>query len=154
MTEMLFSTRIITTRTNTMRATLIILIAVITTSISSGQEILNQKTAWYSAKATDELNNNQEIDLKSTFIINRKSTIQWEQNAGAKIYNFTILSVDSQWVNTEQNGIIRYDVESRGKRGIITVGRVNNILEISMEFIQDGANTMPFTFKIERFEIL
>jgi hypothetical protein len=137
-----------------MRIILIILFCVTMSSPLSAQDILKQKTAWYSAKATDELNNNQEISLQSTFTIDGENTIRWEQNGGAKIYNFTILSVDSQWKNTEQNGVVRYEVEAKGKRGIITVGRVSNLLEISMEFLQDGANTMPFTFTIERYEIL
>jgi len=122
-------------------------------AVLSAQNALQKNVEWYSAKTFDKLNN-AEVILDSKFVINKDRTIEWIQNQGQHVYQFTITGTRASWTDMKQNGTISYNVKCKNINGVITVGRENKDLFIELEFLENGVNTTPFRFNIERTEVV
>lgn len=136
-----------------MRYLLVISFLMVLVVPSMSQNILQQKTVWYSTRAINTDSQN-DLSMESQFIINAQNTIEWKQNQGLKTYTYTIVNSQSGWADVAQNGSIQYNVRFNGINGAITIGRKDGGLFIKLEFIEEGSNTMPYEFIIDRMETL
>jgi hypothetical protein len=77
--------------------------------------------------------------------------IVWIQEGGANINEFLIQGTIGSWPDLDQDGRIVYQVSYMGKSGQIVLSRTGGVLELGMEFMEQGENSLPYVFRISSY---
>jgi hypothetical protein len=131
-----------------MKSTALIFLMICAGPLASAQ-ILSPATdtlRWES-NGFDNLSNQETVTHESTFTTGTNSIV-WDQLDGESTYTFTVLSQQGEWNNVSQDGSTVFTVNKGSSTGTLTFQRVNGELKVSMEFIKNGVNVMPYVFTV------
>jgi len=91
---------------------------------------------------------NQETVSHQSKFTTGTSEILWDQLNGESSYTFTIVSTDGEWNDVNTDGARVYHVTKGPTSGTLTFQRENGITKVTMEFIKNGTNVMPYVFTV------
>jgi hypothetical protein len=137
-----------------MKTLLFIISALLTSCVFTFAQTLSiNDTLQWQVSSVRDLNYNQDIANNSVFVTTGISTIDWIQNDGSYTLTFTVESTAGQWDNVSTDGYREYQVIfNNTKQGSMRFSRAENTTTISLNFPENGVNTMPFTFTIANIE--
>jgi hypothetical protein len=113
--------------------------------------IANDTLSWKVTKLFN-LANQETVNLDSEFITQGPNSIKWLQENGGKVFEFSVVEMQGSWANLNEDGEVVYIVSLMGNDNKIKFQRVDGQLKISMEFIKDGENSMPYVFSVSKIK--
>ena len=127
------------------------LVTVSSVTYVHGQSI--ETTRW-KASSVENLEQGEELTRASEFVFDSSNSILWKQDNGNKIYSFEIISVAGAWTDLSQDGVTTYTVSRAGLTGTIKFQRSSAQYTLSMNFVRDGKNVMPYIFNVSSVDPL
>jgi hypothetical protein len=92
----------------------------------AAQDISKTRLNWHSISTfvppTGETQNDS-----TQLIIYSGDSIQWMTTSNTLKYSFAVLETNGSWADVSQPGSIIYEVDNKGKRGVITIQRSDAI---------------------------
>lgn len=113
------------------------------------QDISAQTLSWNAIKAVDQTNQS-EIVYSSTFVTQAGASVQWLQNDGSKVYDYTIDTADGTWPDVSQDGSITYHVTGRKVTGDMVFSKSQGQWSVRVTIYFNGNITMDYLFSIDQ----
>ena len=112
------------------------------------QSIVQRDITWYSEQNTD-LNAAVQLSASCRIVTHRNQTIDliWGDTK-----TFSVVSVDGNWLDPNQEGSLLYHVKYQEVNGEITINRIANEITIVIDFTKEFAAGIREKFIINRFE--
>src|SRR5689334_9711135 len=123
---------------------LIITLAICASIGANCQDILTDNINWTVDNLLDSASN-ATMPFASQFkVYPAQQKIEWLQDGGGYVSNFTITSVSSQWTDINQNGEVEYETTYQGKSGVVRIERGSGFFHIKLFFMEGNKNLLPF----------
>lgn len=102
---------------------------------------------WKSSAFIDETTNDR-VEATNNFIIDKSSTIEWNQATEDAKQLFIIKSVDNQWVDINSDGYVKYVFDCYNTEGTLTIRRKTGLLTVSLEIRGLPSGDLSLLFEV------
>ena len=89
--------------------------------------------------------------LASSFVVYGNQKISWAQKDGGYVLDYPVQSVTGTWADLATDGSMDFAVKFNTKSGTFHIEKSQGVLTVSMQFPENGKNTMPYTFYIDTY---
>lgn len=126
---------------------------VATTTLVQAQTNIARDTILWRVDSFRDTSSGEELTIGSEFTTFGKNAIEWSQQSGEFVMRFEITSTSGHWPDLSVPGSTNYKVRYRGRTGVIRIVKPGPLddVKIELEFLERGANTMPFVFHVQQF---
>lgn len=109
------------------------------------QDIKSETLVWTATKVMDDADSTI-TDYSCTFTTHGITSIDWNQNAGARLYSYSVTGVEGSWTNVLADGQATYQIESPKVKGTLVFSRQNGQAQAHLITSVNGQITLDYIF--------
>lgn len=111
------------------------------------QNISTDTLTWKVISATNQADQSQ-FGFSCSFITYGANAVDWSQNDGQAVSNYTVTAADGQWTDVTKEGTVALGVQNGNITGTLTFARSNGNATVHLQLLVKGKLNQDYVFAV------